>query len=1057
MTTRLLLFCCFALLSTTVCGQPGTGHARSGDGRLLDAFDDSTGWQVIVSDGVEAKLQRIPGVKGQAMALDFEFHAGAGYAIAQKRLPLDLPANYKFSFYLRGETPSNNFEFKLLDSLGNVYWIKQLNIDYPRDWKRRVIKKRHLSFAWGPAGGGMPEKIDRIEFVVSAGSGGRGQICIDEFRFAPIDESAPASPPKVDVSSFQRTMPRLLPDGSAVENWRSTTADSQWLLLDFKREREVGGLVLDWHGDDFATAYTVESSDDGSDWWPLYSVLDGNGGRDYLYLPEAEARFIRLRLHRSRRGQGFALARLAVKDADFSATANEFFSAIAAEAPRGLYPPYFLSQQAYWTVAGASGDRNEALLSETGAIEIDKGGFTLEPFLYLNGHLRTWHDATRRQSLAQDYLPIPSVHWDDDSLALTITACAAGEPGRSVLIATYEIENRRTQRASGKLLLALRPFQVLPPWQALNLTGGTTRIDSIRFAGDLVIVNSDKRLFPVQLPDAFGATTFDQGDISEYLQHGRIPGRQRVADQNGFASAALQFAFDLAPGQTRRIDVVIPFHNTPAPDDGWPVARLIQETHQFWQAKLAGVDLRLPRSAQAIANTFKSQLAYILINRDGPAIQPGSRTYERAWIRDGSLTSTALLQTGFDREVRDYLEWYAPHQYPSGKIPCVVDERGADPVPEHDSHGQFIYAVMEYYRFTRDTAWLREMFPRVVLTVRYLQSLRRERMTDEYRFGTPEQRACFGLVPESISHEGYSAKPMHSYWDDFFVLRGLKDAASMAAILGEAALVAEFAAERDDFRRALYASMRLAMTNHDIDYIPGCVELGDFDATSTTVGLNPVNELGNIPEPQLHNTFERYYHFFRARQRGEIDWRDYTPYEVRLIGSFVLLDQKERAHELLEFFMRDRRPAGWNHWAEVVWRDAAAPRFIGDMPHTWVGSDFVRAIRTMLVYEREHDQALVVGAGIPEAWLDDPAGLEADGLPTYFGRLNVAMRRDGEDLVVRLKGDVEMPPGKIVLKSPMRLPIQRATINGNRIAGTYGVEIVVDQFPATVVLSFASQ
>ena len=35
------------------------------------------------------------------------------------------------------------------------------------------------------------------------------------------------------------------------------------------------------------------------------------------------------------------------------------------------------------------------------------------------------------------------------------------------------------------------------------------------------------------------------------------------------------------------------------------------------------------------------------------------------------------------------------------------------------------------------------------------------------------KRLFFGLLPESISHEGYSSKPMHSYWDDFFALQGL--------------------------------------------------------------------------------------------------------------------------------------------------------------------------------------------------------------------------------------------------------------------------------------------
>ena len=33
------------------------------------------------------------------------------------------------------------------------------------------------------------------------------------------------------------------------------------------------------------------------------------------------------------------------------------------------------------------------------------------------------------------------------------------------------------------------------------------------------------------------------------------------------------------------------------------------------------------------------------------------------------------------------------------------------------------------------------------------------------------------------------------------------------------------------------------MKQHKIDFIPGAAELGDFDATSTTVGVNPADEL----------------------------------------------------------------------------------------------------------------------------------------------------------------------------------------------------------------------
>jgi hypothetical protein len=127
-----------------------SNRAASAQTKLLDDFEALSGWELIVSDGVRGKIESAPGRSGQALVLDFEFHAGSGYAIAQKRLPLDLPENYKFTFYLRGETPANNFEFKLLDAQENVLdQAAQYRIS--RAWKKRTIKKRHHRICMGPA------------------------------------------------------------------------------------------------------------------------------------------------------------------------------------------------------------------------------------------------------------------------------------------------------------------------------------------------------------------------------------------------------------------------------------------------------------------------------------------------------------------------------------------------------------------------------------------------------------------------------------------------------------------------------------------------------------------------------------------------------------------------------------------------------------------------------------------------------------------------------------------------------------------------------------------
>ncbi|MFA6403933.1 MAG: hypothetical protein WCX31_20230 [Salinivirgaceae bacterium] len=436
-------------------------------------------------------------------------------------------------------------------------------------------------------------------------------------------------------------------------------------------------------------------------------------------------------------------------------------------------------------------------------------------------------------------------------------------------------------------------------------------------------------------------------------------------------------------------------------------------------------------------------------------IQPGSRSYERSWIRDGALTSSALLKSGIVQEVKDFIDWYASHQYENGKVPCVVDFRGPDPVPENDSHGELIYLIREYFNFTQDTAFLRSKNPNVLKAVDYIESLIAERSTDHFKNGNDSVRAYYGLVTESISHEGYSAKPMHSYWDIFFTMKGLKDAAEIQKILGETANYERISKIRDTFKENLYNSLQLAMQTRNINYIPGCVELGDFDATSTTIALTPCNELKNLPKPEVYNTFDRYYEFFKNRRDNKIDWVNYTPYENRLIGSFIILDQPERAHELIEFFLNNQRPQGWNHWAEVVWNDSRSPGFIGDMPHTWVGSDFINAIRSLFVYENELDQSLVLGAALYQDWIDTPQGMSVENLPTYYGEISYSIKKEGAGYRFAISGNVKLPENGIKIKNfNGSKPPKKVTVNGNEINDFTEKEISVKEMPADILIFY---
>ena len=1031
---------------------------------LLDDFENLGGWSALTSPKARLEIAQDAGRTGRALRLDFEFQDGTGWVIARKAFPMRLPDNFAFHFFIRGDTPAGDAEFKLADSRQNVWWFKKPEYAVPGDWHPITIKRRQINLAWGP--GGPLDEVAVVEFAFALGKPGKGSVWIDDLSFA---EREPAHAytlnPTVRVSTaVDGQPPDAVLDPDPASRWHSgALAEEQWLLLDFLTTREYGGLMIDWDPDDYAVDYEAQVSDDGEQWETVYWVRDGDGRRDYLYLPDAESRYLRLNLQRSSRGRGYGIGRILVQSYEFSSSPNQFFEAVARDAPRGFYPHYFQGEQCYWTVVGVPGDGREALLNEEGVLEVDKSGFTIEPFLFADGRLITWADVDTRQDLAQGYLPIPTVRWEHESYWLSVTAFAAGPPGGSALYARYRLENLSTDPRHVTLYLALRPFQVDPPWQSLNMTGGVVPIRDLDYADRTIRVNQGTKMITVlTAPDRFRAATFDQGALTDYLAVGKLPERSQVSDNFGYASGALEYGWDLKPGEKREVVLRIPFHHaamaasapaTPA-EAAAEVNRLLEQTTQDWAARLDRVDLELPPAAQRLAWSIKSNLAYILINRDGPAIQPGSRNYARSWIRDGALTSAALLGMGYTEEVREFLQWYAGYQAADGAIPCCVDGRGADPVPEHDSHGEFIYAVMEYYRYTRDVGFLRQMWPAVVRAVGYMDALRQQRLTEKYRTD-PDCVAYCGLVPESISHEGYSSHPRHSYWDNFFILRGFKDAATMAVILNEDAQAARFAAFRDAFSKDLYASIQAALKLHQIDYIPGAVELGDFDPTSTTIAVDPGGELGRLPQPALNRTFERYNEFFRQR-RAEDHWKNYTPYEWRVVGTMIRLGWRDRALEQMAFFMEGQRPVAWNHWAEVVWRDPKTPHFIGDMPHTWVGSDFIRSARSLFVYEREADQALVIGAGIPAVWLESPEGITVRRMPTWHGTLNYRMAMTGPDtLRVRLTGDVTVPPGKIILHSPLDRPAQVATVNGRAAAFTANT-VMVDQFPAEVALQYAA-
>jgi len=1031
-----------AILLLLSCTSP----AAAQDTRILDTFDDPTLWRVVTSNQVSGSLRAVDGAEGKALCLDYDFNGVSGYAGIQRDLAIEYPDNYRFDFRLRGDSPDNDLQFKLVDASGdNVWWVNRPRYDYPRQWTPVRYKRRHIDKAWGPEPDPVLRGSEKLEFTVYNNAGGRGSVCFDSLAFTPLapDDDGPLTTTAVATAG---DAPAAV-DGRMASVWRVANASvPQRLVLDLGSVREFGGLRLRWDSRDYPSRYTVGLSDDGAGWREVRRMTASAGGDDWIALPESEARYIALDLDDGPT-DGFALAEAIVQPLAFAAHPNDFIEAVAAQSPRGWFPRGFIGEQPYWTILGLDGGTQQGLIGEDGAVEVAKGGFSLEPFVVVDGRLLTWNAVEATQSLQDSYLPIPSVHWKHDDVALDITAFAHGTPRDSQLVVRYRLANPGGKARDYTLALAVQPFQVNPPSQFLNTTGGFSWIESLAIDGGTVSVAGTPRVFAKQLPSAGFATPFDAGMAVSYLADGRRPATTRVVDPTGLASGALLYRMKLAPWEMRTIDVMVPMTGSGAMARRWWDAEMLQaDATAMWRDKLDQVRIRVPPQGQALADTLRTSLAHMLISRIGPRLQPGTRSYARSWIRDGAMISEGLLRMGRPEVVREYVDWYAPFQFEDGKVPCCVDDRGSDPVPENDSHGELVFNIAEYWRYTGDRGFLERMWPHVEGAYGYMEQLRLSERTAANRRLNP---AFYGMMPASISHEGYSAKPMHSYWDNFWALRGYKDAVEISQALGRDDDARRMAASRDQFHADLMDSLRAAAKLHGIDYLPGAAELGDFDPTSTTIALAPGGEQERLPQDLLHNTFEQYWTRFVERRDGRLEWKDYTPYEWRNVAAFVRLGWRGRAKEVVDFFFADRAPQAWNQWGEVVSRTPRKPFFLGDLPHAWVGSDFVRSALDMFAYPREGDDSIVLAAGIPADWLEGQ-GIGIEGLRTPQGTLAYRLRKDDASLLLEVDDTgLRLPQGGLVLPWPLANPPGAVTVKTGA-AALEGGELRVTALPARI-------
>lgn len=820
------------------------------------------------------------------------------------------------------------------------------------------------------------------------------------------------------------------------------------LDIELPRPLPLAGLEVTWKTPPGRARLEARGAD--GRWTLLAEEPVVEGASSFLAAPEVhEATALRLV---TEGGDGAIVDRLELLGPKRLMTPLRRYEIAASRRHRDLFPSSLHQQQVYWTAVGIPAGRQKSVFDEYGNLEAFKGAPLVQPvWRDRDGRAAAAFNAELRHSLREGWMPMPAVEWSPQpGLSLRSEAIAVERDGAPVTLVRYRLRNTGDQPVDGQLALLTRPMQISPPWQ----NGGLSPLHDIAVENGAVRVNGRRLFQALTPPSAAGVAAFGphgEGEITRHAADGDVPARHTVEDPDGLAAAIQQYPVKLRPGEHRDVVIAFALGNaridtqarqwtdapaldtatlTPGGDAGAAFDALADALAQQWQSRLGRIGLSLPDAS--LVDMLRAQAAYMLINQSGHAMQPGPRNYNRSFIRDGAATAAILLRMGMSETARDYLHWYAGHAvHPNGLVSPILNDDGSVNTGfgsdlEHDSQGQFIWLVAEIARLDGGAASVRDYQDEVKRALRFLQELRERTIVPGYQAGREAPERFHGIIAPSISHEGYPV-PTHSYWDDYWALKGWHDGAWLAEQWGDRETAAWARAQYAALRDSMSASMRATMKWKGIDYIPASADLGDSDPTSVSIGLDPTGQQDLMPADALARTFARYLADVRKRTPDAL--YAYTPYEMRNVLTYVHLGQPAEANELLRDLVRHRRPAEWQVIAEVVYSDLRHAIYLGDMPHTWIGAEYARSIFGMLMYEADDHLSLLPGT--PPEWVAGD-GLSIDGLPTAHGTLKLRARRQGDQLRVSL-GEGLRADVPVTVAWPGRAAPKQVTVDGRQV------------------------
>jgi len=705
----------------------------------------------------------------------------------------------------------------------------------------------------------------------------------------------------------------------------------------------------------------------------------------------------------------------------------------------------------YWNMIGVKDAPQECLVGQAGEIEPVYDEYALHYFLFDPATRQLDFPqftsggpggSTLRQELEAGYLPIIKTTWDSRlgcTVEQRVFATTVGSNQRATVLSRFRV--RLTRGAAATLFFGV----VVSP---AGPTGFKRHDRAGRFLADRrlsflqylpverrVLINSSNGPLFDLAPAAFGTYgnggSFDpqfyleQNPFNHLASSGALNGWDIAVDNiAGMCSGAFLWPANLTLANPEfELDVRLPVDDFRGSGDLAVLrsagADALEAANQsWWIQKLdrAGLQAALPSRVAHLWNLFRTCRANLLILADNGQIHPGPTIYDEFWVRDSSVEAIACALVGDDNLGRRQLGYWHPSVFNFGfEQSNAVSLHGffggthEKNDREWDSNGEALWAFGRMDRILGGAAnFGRGLFmPYVVDGARWIR----------------DNRTAFGLLPSGWSAEHIGDKDQPHFWDDFWGIAGLWEAARLAQRLG-AAEADEIWRAYDSLRDATAASIRWVLAQQRQrgfweTFIPtGPGDVGRLDSTiiGAVAYFHPCRlydgaKLGADIDQSARLTLDTIWsHFMDGGFRHDSAWNCYGPYlTLQLAHAFLLLGDVTRMDQCLQWLVgnaaystvsRNNSAARWQvvlgawneqHCYPVAKDFAEFPNrswYMGDIPHGWACAEFMTLLRDILCFEvdEDGDAQLYIAPGVMPGWLGEGETVGVDDAPTVFGQ-----------------------------------------------------------------------